>query len=414
MEGLIALSSKLRSDSHTPESAESCFLLNCVRRFLRPKVSAPIPLNLDWDKLLSLAKKHSVVSLVYLALQNSGVDSVPTAVLGSLREDLRQTARFNLMLSAELAKILTLLENLGIDTRALKGPVLAETLYGNIAMRSFSDLDLLISPHDLLRTKNVLEASGYSLTSTLHWPCDSACFRARGCQLSFERSGVSIDLHWRLMPGRLPEPFDENQAWPGRLGVPVGGGRAWTLSREHMLLFLCVHGAQHLWMRLGWICDVARMIQIETEMDWTYLFAQASQTRSKRMLSLGLSLAADLLDGDIPPPALKWLASEDRTKKLAVTVQRRFLVCAPIPVPPLDAFRLGARMFDCAKDALRYMFEMLFGPSEVEFRILNLHPNLFMFYYALRPLRLPIKYLARMLGLSQELRVGRPSAEGGR
>lgn len=399
---------------YAPGCAEASFLLDCVRKFFRPEHSAPIPSNLSWDRVLPLAQEHSVESLLCLAVQNAAPDEVPGEVHSSLMENFREMARFNLMLSAELARILALLEDSDIDVRALKGPVLAETLYGNVAMRSFSDLDLFLRPEDLLRTRKALETIGYSLTSTLHWPCDSACFRGRGFQLSFANPiGVSVDVHWRLLPACLPEPLYENHVWPGRSEVPVGGGSAWTLSREHTLLFLCAHGAQHLWTRLGWICDVARMIQVETEMDWDYLFAQAAQTRTKRMLALGLTIAADLLDGDIPAPALDWIAAERSTKQLAAIIWKRFLDRAPIPVPPLQMPGLSARTFDRASDSILSMLGVYFSPSEAEFQIVSLPPALFVLYYLFRPLRIPAKYLAGLVGLSHWTALGRATAERG-
>jgi len=106
-------------------SAEPEFLLACVRRFLHPHGPLPGSARLDWDALARLAAKHAVVPLLYLAARE------------------------------------------------------AAALYGNLALRSSSDLDLLIRPRDLVRVRHLLPSLGFRLSSTLHWPCESACFRAR-------------------------------------------------------------------------------------------------------------------------------------------------------------------------------------------------------------------------------------------
>jgi hypothetical protein len=44
----------------------------------------------------------------------------------------------------ELSKVLRILQNDGIPVIVLKGAALAEVVYGNIALRSMSDVDLLV------------------------------------------------------------------------------------------------------------------------------------------------------------------------------------------------------------------------------------------------------------------------------
>jgi hypothetical protein len=391
--------------SHTParpiqmaHGDEPAFLLDCIRHFFRPCVPLPIPSDLDWAKLLEIANGHCVESLLYSVLRDGDPGVIPPAVLTQLQERLRETAHFNLALTAELAGILTSLDRAEIDVCTLKGLVLAEMLYGNVAMRSFADLDLLVHPRDFVRTKKVLEAGGYFLTSSLHWPCNSALLRARESQLSFENSrGVSVDVHWHLIPSYWPKPFDENDAWTGGQNVPLGGATGRTLSREQLLLFLCAHGARHIWARLGWVCDVARLIQVEAKMDWNYVFAQVRQTRTSRMLALGLRLASDLLGGELPTEAKEWLVHAPQTQELELAIRKRFLDCAPFPAPALEAARLSMRTCDRVNHRLRFLLGTLIGPSEAEYRALPMPPGLFMLYYLFRPLRLIAKYFAQVL-----------------
>lgn len=277
-------------------------------------------------------------------------------------------------------------------------------------MRSFSDLDLLVHPQDLLRTKAILERNEYSLFSTLHWPCDSAVLRAPGGQVSFKSSlGIFLDLHWRLLPDFWPLAFESDEIWPRRVAGLVAGRTAWTLSREHTLLFLCIHGAQHSWTRLGWICDVARLLQIDADLDWDYVFAWADQTRTSKMLALGLALAVDLVGAEAPLPAKERIALCPESKELAEKVWNRYLRCAPIAIPPLEAVQFSSRMYDRTGERLRQLFEILIRPSEAEYRVLQLPPALFGLYYGFRPLRLFLKYLANnVVSFRQKIFARRP------
>lgn len=377
------------------------FLLACVRRSIRPDYPLPDASALDWALLRHSAYLHSVTPLVCWAVQDATA-RVPAALLDELRRDLLHNAQFNLGLSTELTKLLALFEQHRIAVVPLKGPMLTARLYGNLALRTSADLDLLVREEDVLQAKRVIEANGYRLASTLHWHSAQACFRARESQISFAGQDdlISVDVHWRLLPGYFPSPFDKNEVWDELRAVELRGAPVSVLSPEHQLLFLCAHGTKHLWERLGWVCDVARFLQIEREIDWRSVFEQARQTSTSRMLSLGLLVAEDLLGVAVPPVAAEHVASDHEARALARTVRERLFAGAPTPTPTPapDAARFSLRCFERPSHKLRYILGTFVSPSEAEYRALRLPPALYWLYYPFRPLRLMAKYAARALG----------------
>jgi hypothetical protein len=68
-----------------------------------------------------------------------------------LRARFEEIARKNLRFTAELIRILNCLESHGIAAIPFKGPTLAESVYGNLALREFSDLDILVRQSDFPR-----------------------------------------------------------------------------------------------------------------------------------------------------------------------------------------------------------------------------------------------------------------------
>ena len=58
--------------------------------------------------------------------------------------------------------MLRLLSAAGVRAIPLKGMALADSLYGNFAMRITWDLDLLVPPGEALRARHVLIANGYA------------------------------------------------------------------------------------------------------------------------------------------------------------------------------------------------------------------------------------------------------------
>jgi len=66
-----------------------------------------------------------------------------------------------MLMSAELIRIMKLLEENDIDALAFKGPALAQMAYGDITLRQYSDLDVLTKKEDIYQIDALLKAQGY-------------------------------------------------------------------------------------------------------------------------------------------------------------------------------------------------------------------------------------------------------------
>ena len=69
-----------------------------------------------------------------------------------------------------------------------KGPVLAQSAYGDLGLRSFSDLDFLISPADFERAKQALAEIGYRPSTELT-PAVERFWLRTGYERSFDGAG---------------------------------------------------------------------------------------------------------------------------------------------------------------------------------------------------------------------------------
>src|SRR5690606_33413903 len=85
----------------------------------------------------------------------------PESVAARLDEAQRRIAERNLRLSRALLDVLDLLTSAGIDALPLKGPVLAQQVYGSVAMRVFGDLDVLVAEARIDEALGVLLEAGY-------------------------------------------------------------------------------------------------------------------------------------------------------------------------------------------------------------------------------------------------------------
>jgi hypothetical protein len=76
-----------------------------------------------------------------------------------------------------------------------------------------------------------------------------------------------------------------------------------ALVGEDLLLILCAHGAKHLWMALGWICDVAELLRVHRDMNWPDILEEARSRLSARRAGRGK-----------PPPTILQRASSHEGK----------------------------------------------------------------------------------------------------
>ena len=111
---------------------------------------------LEWSEVLRLAEHHGVLPLVARNLieddraeQGGGL---PPEIERTLRSAYEANLRRSMWFAAELARIMQHFERRQLRAVPYKGSVLAQSLYGDLGPRSFSDLDFLISPKDFCAT----------------------------------------------------------------------------------------------------------------------------------------------------------------------------------------------------------------------------------------------------------------------
>ncbi|MCA1634730.1 MAG: nucleotidyltransferase family protein [Acidobacteria bacterium] len=371
-------------------------LLACARTRVGPEeqgsIGALAAQALDWEYLFRLAKRHSVLPLLYWQLNASAPEVVPPAQLERLRAKFRDNAARNLYLTGELERIITLFKASGVAVLPYKGPALAAAAYGNISLRRFVDLDILISKADVPLAKELLLSRGLLPAPPLSPAQERILLRAQH-NLPFSRDGgrLLVELHWEIAAKQFA-PASFGRSFGGELEtVKLLHLEVESLSPEDLLLSLCVHGTKHLWERLAWICDIAELIRSRPNLDWPRLSERASRLRAGRMLNLGLRLAHDLLDAPLPDEVERGVAADGVAAGLASDVMARlFDGCEYSPAGLLRHINFNLRARRDWRDKARYL-SFIFAPTDGDLRLLDLPARLCFVYYLLRPFRLLLK-----------------------
>ena len=290
-------------------------LLECASPAADPaKVSAQLP-SVDWARLLSLAEDHGVMGHLAASLNKLGTSAVPASVKRTLADRQREQIFHTLKLSAEFFRILHQFASEKIAALVVKGPVLAMQAYGDPAMRSYGDLDLLVPQRDIRRATELMLSSGYQAAVPLS-AIDSG--KIPGQYLYFKPDArLLVELHndltLRYFPRRLPlERFFDRQ-----IRVRLDAHDAPALCVEDELVLICIHGAKHFWERLIWIADVAALATRQTNIDWRLVAESAKEVGAERMLHAGLLLAKILLNTPLPAEPWAMIEADKQSTRLA-------------------------------------------------------------------------------------------------
>lgn len=341
--------------------------------------------RIDWPRVAFVAGSHGVLPLVYRQLKSAGLAS---ADLAPMRAEFYGNALNNLHLARELARVAGLLSGQGIEAIAFKGPVLAIQAWGDLALRQFNDLDLLVHPADAARAVEVLIADGYAALTFDRLHPDLSI--ARRCEDEFMRpdSVAMIDLHWELNPSYFAYGPVGEEVWGRSASMRVEGVEMQTLGPADLVLFLAVHASKHGWINLGWICDFNAAMRALPDAEMPAIAEAARRSGCLRMLLLAIALAADVLEAPIPPGFNDPIRRDAAVGALRAGIERRLFATIGLRARPYSEWVVPLRTITSVRGRVRFLASRAFTPNIDDFKFIALPPPLHPLYYATRPLRL--------------------------
>jgi Uncharacterised nucleotidyltransferase len=342
--------------------------------------------DIDWTYLLRIARAHGVMPFLYRSLNSTCSDAVPKLTLEELRDHFYANAGRNLFVTKELLRILDLLQANEIPAIPYKGPVLAASVYRNLAFREFGDLDILVHEREYSRTQHLLVAQGYRLTKEFDW--ESTFVHGSGM--------VAVDLHRAITAREFSSPLNFEYL-SGRLQrVVLASVEVPNLSPEDTLLMLAIQIAKDTgsrYFRLVKICDVAELLHTYPHLDLAQGLRQARKLGGERMLLFTLLVANNLLDAAVPQRILSQVRFHSGMDELLAYTRRQLFAehySTVADQPGIHRFRWLVR--ERVRDKiypyyLRYVADVIL-PCELDRRLLPLSKELSFLYYFIRPVRL--------------------------
>lgn len=273
--------------------------------------------GIDWHAFLELATRHRVRPLVYKTLRATCWEHIPADVQAEWEKTFLLHMGGSLLLAGELLRVATEFKAAEIPVAAMKGAALAAMAYGDLALREYEDIDLLIEEADFARAVDLLERLGYQpfwkydnrkVLQFLEHVGEYALFN------SARRAG--IDLHWRVATKATALSPRVTDFPSGFQPVPIAGSAVLSFAPQDLPLYLAAQGGWDQWGDLRRVCDLAEFLHRYPEIEWEPNLETARRLGGLRSMLTGLSLASCLLDAELPESIARHIHADANVSRL--------------------------------------------------------------------------------------------------
>ena len=217
----------------TRTSEQLLYLMACALQGV--SAQEEVLADADLKQLLIMARKHSVASMVCMALEKTAIFANADEATKKQWIDAKNKAiRKNMLLDAERKTILHELETQGIWYMPLKGSILKDW-YPKPGMREMADNDILFDPSGREQVREIFQNRGYKTVS----------FR-KGNHDVYEKAPIyNFEMHVSLFHGTYKKLTEQYENVKERL-LPVDGtAYQFAFTPEDFYVFVIAHAHKH-------------------------------------------------------------------------------------------------------------------------------------------------------------------------
>ena len=243
--------------------------------------------HLNFEKVYQFAIDHEIAGFVYR--NSKSVDLFPIELRERLQGIYRKTAMLNMVALKETLVVLKVLYENGISVIPLKGTFASDSLLNDLGVYPSGDIDVLVSPEDLSKTKDILSSKyGYSLVDRIS---ESDLLKNHYHLILVKQ--MTLEIHWNLVKRyfKVPAVFWWETARP----MEWNGINAMDLSVENNILYNVFRLFDHCFYPLRFFVLLSAMIEKnKNSIDWHLLLCTAESHSMKKFLVFTLIVTQDL------------------------------------------------------------------------------------------------------------------------
>jgi hypothetical protein len=347
-------------------TSESKFLLATLQRG-----GHVAPASIDWQALLELADSHGVLPIFCKKYSSE----LPETFVSRVRSQWMAAA----FLTSELEGLLEQFSVHGLEVLPLKGPLLAQALYGSPCLRSSDDLDLLVRRRDFNKARALLIDLGFE-----------PVYQADDYHQTFQRQNTCIELHFSVAPPASPA-MDLDRVWDRARVVEFRQQKIRFFSNPDLLIYLIIHGVKHEFARLIWVLDVARALADLSDDDVNEVFKLAKALGVEGAFLTSCELARYSLDIVLPSRVVAAIERQPVISAQARALWERIVTGPANPQTAHQGAALSVRLEPDARSRWKQRMRC-FQPSQQDHLWAQQHNINARWMLFLRPLRLLSKH----------------------
>lgn len=248
------------------ESLEKNYLLKLIRYVLQDRtIAIPEPeLGMNWDKLIQLAQRHSILNLIFY-----GVEKLPL----SLQPDREHYEYLRKSMLAEIIKsnaqlstaeeLLEVFEQQGVYAVALKG-INTKQYYPQADMRSMGDIDILYKDSQQRLVKSIMEQLG----------CEGF-IQGRKHDKYYLQPFINIEMHRELVTPESAYSWYYQNIWE-KVHKRANCRYIHEMMEEDAYIYTILHLIEHFkngGVGIRFIMDVF-VYNHNEKLDWEYLTSE--------------------------------------------------------------------------------------------------------------------------------------------
>lgn len=288
--------------------------------------------DIDWGKLLYLCIHHSVTPLVYKTLKELDLlRYIDSNVMRIMVSECEKILGFNLKMYKEIYTVNRAFRQDKVKAILIKGALLADSLYGDKALRQFGDADYLIDINDAPIVTKVLKNLGFIqsdydphkkelipmtrheiITRRMNTHSIGEFMKIQDSEIY--TMDINFEIFWKGHKNNKNKfTIQTNELTENSSLVSLGDSEVFSLSPEYQLIQLCAHLYSHAvyfcWLtdwykskndlRLIRFCDLYELI-MTYKVDWRKVKEIVSRNKIEEPIYYSLKLLNKLYGNTVP------------------------------------------------------------------------------------------------------------------
>jgi len=273
-----------------------------------------------WEDALSFSITQRVTLILYDYIKSKN-HICPSTLIDQMKRIYRNNAINNIRFEKELLFIKQNFYKAGIPLVVLKGIILSNILYEDPAIRPSVDLDLFIPRQNFLQAREILADLGYS------WPYNWRPLKERAylrqshhVPLYNYKKHIIVELHQNFLPKSRSGLINTNIIWNQLKTINFVGDTFFMFHNEDLFLYLTLHSAMEYWRTLLHIYDMATLIIVAQNFDWSLLIQRANSWHCEKRLLVSCSLIHKLFEVPLPELVLEMIKKNIKIEKITNTI----------------------------------------------------------------------------------------------